>query len=356
MGSSRSSSSNKFSRTGTETFDKSYSVPEYISNLVKDNLGLVATNPTLAKKQSTLFSNVMEKGDTSIPGYGTLSSIASQSPTGYTGRDTLSTIAARNPYGGTYENETQSAYERRARDAMAQVATGPEAVRGGDSRTAILQSLLADRLAQGRGQEVRAAQAQETGHVLDAAKSAGAIETNRTGQSVAAAGTLGGLVSQKDQRALDAARALDANKMYNLSALQLGASLAGTTRGQKTYDLSGEGSGTASDAHIDFGCCFIFLQALNGVLPWYIDRARWDYLTPNRYRGYKWMSSWLVPAMKRHAWVQWLVNAVIVKPFLKYGAWLYHASERGRAWTLYCKFWLGVWSTLGSIVDKKYGN
>ena len=97
-----------------------------------------------------------------------------------------------------------------------------------------------------------------------------------------------------------------------------------------TDNLRGKGSQASSHMGGELGtnCCFIFLQALNGVLPWYIDLARRDYYTPTRRKGYTWMSSWLVPRMAVSAWTTLAVNVVIIRPFLKYGSWLYGAGSK----------------------------
>jgi hypothetical protein len=281
-------------------------------------------------------------------GYGPLTQIAGMDPQGYSGFSTLTSIARRNPYDSTFENDTEDAYRQRASDAMAQVQSGPDAVRGGAARSGIAQGVMADRLAQGRGQEVRQAQMQDVLSVTDAAKSAGALETSRARTISEGALGLTALGAGTDSRALDAARAVDTNKMYNMNMLQLASALQGTATDRQQDNFSGRGDQNNWQAGVS--CCFIFLQALNGRLPWYIELARMQFWTRSRREGYVWMSRWLVPAMRRHSSVQWLTNAVIVKPFLAYGAWLYGDASAKRMSALlapYCKMWFNVWSWIG---------
>jgi hypothetical protein len=321
--------------------------------LVTQNAANAAPDPTLIKKQGTMFSSLMDNANSALPADSTLTSVMGQSPTGYSGRSTLASMSARNPFSGTYENTTADAFKQRASDALAQVASGPEAVRGGSARTGIAQGVMATRLGQERGHEIRAAQTAEAPLVLGATNAMTQAEQARTGQSLQAAQGLNMSRLQQQNMGLQAGRAIDVNKLNNLQLLQLASSLQGTTKDVQTDDFAGTGNQSQNMMYGGVDCCFIFLQGLNGKLPWYIELARYDYYTTQRKRGYKWMSRWLVPRMIRsRAWTT-LVNVVIVKPFLAYGAWLYKdytASWRGRVAKPYCKAWLALWNTIGRFV------
>jgi hypothetical protein len=179
----------------------------------------------------------------------------------------------------------------------------------------------------------------------------GQIESTKSNTATNAALGLAGIGNSVAARGLEAGKALDVNKAYNMNLLQLASELQGTKNNVVTDDMKGWGS--QSGNQFGLTCCFIFLEALNGQLPWYIEIARYEHYTPVRKRGYKWMASFLVPAMQKSAIAKWAVNAVIVKPFLRYGAWLYKDKTAKRSSALlapYCKTWLAVWGLLGKVV------
>lgn len=342
-----------YSRQGTGVRETSRTVPQYISDLITQNVNGSAPDPTLVAKQNATFTNIMDKQDTSIPGYSNFMSVANQSATDYPGRSTLATSAARDPFSSTFENATVDSFKQRAADAMAQVATGPDAVRGGASRTGIAQGVLAQRLAQERGYEVRGAQQQDAAMQSDAIKTMNNVELAKTGQSVNAASTLAGLSGGLDMLKLQAGKAIDVSKLNNMGLLQLAAGLQGTEKSVQTDDFTGQGNQSSSEMHGGISCCFIFLEALNGELPWYIDRARREYRTGSRRTGYVWMSEWLVPIMQRSARCKRFVNWGLIRPFLKYGACLYKdktARITGWLYAPYCHAWLNLWGLLGKFV------
>lgn len=344
-------SSGAFSRQGTGLHERYYSVPDNISSLVDQNAANAGNDPELAAQQSALFSSLMGATAAGQPGYSNLQTLAAQSPTDYSGYEALGSVARRDPYDGAYEASTEAAYRQRAADALAQAETGPAAVRGGSARSGIAQGVMAERLAQGRGQEVRAAQQQDVGNVMNAALGMSNVENQRTGQVLQAIMGLQGIGDSVGNRALAAGKQLDFNKLNNLQLLQLASSLRGSTVDKQTDNFYGSGDQSGWQGGVS--CCFIFLQALNGHLPWYINLARRDFYTPVRRKGYKWMSTWLVPMMKRFKSVQWGVNAVVIKPFLRYGAYIYgdkSAKQSSALLAPYCKAWLHLWGALGRIV------
>lgn len=345
-------SSGAFSRTGTGIHERYYGVPDRLGNLVTQNAENAAIDPTLSSQQSTLFSNLMTTTPQSQPGYSNLVSLAGNDPLDYFGRSSLQKIASVDPTSGDYETDTFKSYRQRAGDALAMAESGPAAVRGGSARSGIAHSLLADRLAQGRGQEVRAARQQDVGNVLSSAAGMAGIEGQRTNQVLSAIQGILGITDSVANRALGAGKQVDFSKLNNLQLLQLASSLQGTVFDKQTDNFQGHGDQSGWQGGIS--CCFIFLQGLNGSLPWYINLARRDFYTPVRRAGYKWMASWLVPAMRKSKTVQQLVNAIVIKPFLKYGAYIYgdKNSKQSSAYLApYCKAWLSLWGGLGRIVN-----
>jgi len=278
-------------------------------------------------------------------------------PTTFGGSPTLQTIMGRNPYSTQFEADTEAAFRQRSADALAQVQTGHEAVRGGQSRSGIAQGVMATRLGQERGQEIRQAQAQDAGIINNATGLFNTTELGRRQTQLGAQNQLGQQSIGRTAAASDASRSVANQTGVHSQALDLAARYLGNRQNLNTDNLSGRGSqGTSSwGLNILGGCCFIFLQALNGKLPDYVERARHDFQTPVRRKGYKWMSAWLVPAMQRSHLASVLVNAFIIKPCLVWGRHHYGLIAPPGAGLLkpyvFCLF--HMWHLLGLTVGRK---
>lgn len=125
--------------------------------------------------------------------------------------------------------------------------------------------------------------------------------------------------------------------------------------GQNTGSpTSGSGGGMGGMGGIMSMCCFIFLESLNGELPWYVRKARDSRGSNATVRGYRWMSRWLVPAMRVSPKVKILVNSIMVKPMLKAGADEFgeEKSVAGKCLKPLVYFWFGVWTLLGKTVGR----
>ena len=343
---------------GTDSTGGFTNLPAELTALINNSAGASAPGAGLTNQSSNFLSGLLGRSGAATPGASTLNANMSIDPTNFAGSSRLSSIATRDPYSSAFEDATQSAYEQRAADAMAQSTTGQEAVRGGQSRAGIGQGVLADRLAQGRGQEVRQAQLQDAGIVQMASNLFNQIEQARRGVQLGAQQQLGTQAIGRDQQGLGASNVVTDMHGTHGNMLFNSGRLLGEQFNNVFENLTGKGHQASSQRSFLPGCCFIFLQALNGELPWYIDQARRDYYTPRRKRGYKWMSKWLVPLMEDHAWVQSLVNTVIIKPFLSYGRWKYsvlrfEADEFGFLWWPYCWLWLTLWGAIGTVKGEK---
>ena len=343
--------SSAYERKGTGIHTKEKTVPSYIGDLVTSNASSASPDPALVTAQKGMFTNLISNASQPLPADSKMTELLNRSGEGYDGQSSAQAIAARNPFNGSYEAATDAAFKQRASDAMAGVATGPDAVRGATARTSIGQSQLATRLANERGKEVHDAQMRESGNVLAAINMMNQVQKATDGVQLAAGNALNQGRMMQQNMGLQAAKGVDASKLNNLQLLQLAAGLQGKTVDTQVDDFSGKGDQSNWQAGLD--CCFIFLQARNGILPWFINMARRDYYTPQRKRGYKWMARWLVPMMQKSKMVEWVVNAVMIKPFLRYGAWLYKdasASWRGVVSAPICKAWLATWNWLGKVV------
>ena len=120
--------------------------------------------------------------------------------------------------------------------------------------------------------------------------------------------------------------------------------LGGNASASKSVGSSGSAQGGVS-------CCFIFLEALNGTLPWWVRKCRDEYYTsePMVATGYKRMAKWLVPMMKWIPGIKFMVNRWMVQPLILYGGWLkmVEGCEDCESFVSYKNFWFAVWRKLG---------
>lgn len=132
------------------------------------------------------------------------------------------------------------------------------------------------------------------------------------------------------------------------SALGFGQSIFGGQSSNASAQVS-NGSNSNSQGGL---CCFIFLEAYNGVLPDSVRKCRDMYyeMYPQVAKGYVRMSKWLVPLMKQSKVVRWLVNELMVTPLTKFGDYVQVADNgSGRRYKPYQQFWFSVWNYLGAI-------
>lgn len=106
--------------------------------------------------------------------------------------------------------------------------------------------------------------------------------------------------------------------------------------------------GMAESVAKGISCCFIFLEATNGKLPWYVrvERDKYYEQLPRVATGYKKMAKWLVPLMQKYSFVKSLVNFIMVKPITKYGGWKHYVNECGILCYPFKAFWFTVWRNI----------
>lgn len=346
-------SDSSFSRKGTGYHYRSYEIPANINNLITQNASSAGIPSELVPLQSAAFARQLSGTAEDQPGYEQLSSVAELDPSNYPGKEGLETVAQVDPYSGEYEQATYDAFIQRAADALASVNSGPAAVRGGDARGGLASGVMASRLAQDRGQEVRQAQQMDVQNLLQSSIGSAQAEASRYGIVRDAALGLEQLGMGVGARQLDAAGKLDLNKLNSTQLLQLAASLQGTTTDKQVDDFAGKGDQSGWQAGLS--CCFTFYAVLGNELPWFIEIARRHFWTKDRRNGYNWMSKYLVPVIKRSGLVRKLVHAVMVRPAIRFTAWFYGEPMAGKGWLWWpiCRVWLAVWSVIGKVV--KYG-
>jgi hypothetical protein len=145
------------------------------------------------------------------------------------------------------------------------------------------------------------------------------------------------------------------NQAWNMAPGALGnlTGLTQTAMGQQysaAMRSSPMGIGESISGQVGSVCCFIFLEALNGELPWWVRELRDRYYEefPRIAAGYRRMARWLVPLMRRSTWIHDLVNRWMVTPIVQYGGYLmcvdgYDIHKNKRK---YRDFWFTVWRIL----------
>lgn len=95
-------------------------------------------------------------------------------------------------------------------------------------------------------------------------------------------------------------------------------------------------------------CCFIFLEALNGPLPPYVRkcRDRYAWAKPECVAGYRNLSAWLVPMMRKFSLVKGLINFIMVKPIMKYGEYVVYRKQESKKYKPVFRFWMNIWKSL----------
>lgn len=98
-------------------------------------------------------------------------------------------------------------------------------------------------------------------------------------------------------------------------------------------------------------CCFIFMEAYNGLMPWWVRKCRDAYYTPTRRLGYVRTAKVLVPLMEKSKFIRQLVNDTMIAPLTSYGGHLFNVKgyEDGRKYKGYTNFWFKVWDLIGKI-------
>lgn len=98
-------------------------------------------------------------------------------------------------------------------------------------------------------------------------------------------------------------------------------------------------------------CCFIFLEATNGNLPYYVRELRdfYYYSEPAIRTGYVRTARYLVPLMQRFSTIKKLVNLTMVKPIISYGASMYNIEPYNKRNHTIKKLWFKIWSLIGRL-------
>lgn len=113
------------------------------------------------------------------------------------------------------------------------------------------------------------------------------------------------------------------------------------TTGQQTGNTQQQGSNGGFGITI---CCFIFMEAYHGKMPWYVRRCRDEFCSGERVSGYVRMARWLVPWMRRSKLVGSIVWRMMISPLTGFGGWLYGQNRWGWLLAPIVAFWFGFWA------------
>ena len=351
-----SSGSTRFSREGTTVGEKSYSLPADLAALIQQSYTGSQVPAATSSAEQSLLQALLGQSTSVIPGLSQLQSIMGIDPQNFSGLSALTNMAARNPYSSDYESGVGALYDRSFSKGRALAQSGPGNVRGGTARQGFELGESDALQGMNKFREVRGQQDKEAGVVQQAVQTMNAIEGMRRGNVMQAQGqNMGGELGRKGS-AMSAAGGVNDLRRANAGNVTLASEMLGKPKTTCIENLKGRGSQGASSAGMNGGitCCLIFLQALNGKLPTYVRQGRDEFQTRNRRSGYVWMSSWLVPLMRRSGLISSLVNFVMIKPFLVVGQYAYTGQCRvvGPALVPLCWAWFWLWSLIGVIYGK----
>jgi len=350
-GGSTASQDSRFQRLGTANTTSFRSLTPQQTGLF--NTGLNASEPGVANAEvDGMLTNRITGGVSDTPYQPELCELIRSNLPGVAmpGGTSLESQASVNPYGGDYANNTFDRYATEMGDAMALARSGPTMTRGGTAAQGFAQGQAATNASLNR-EDILTKNRQ-----ADASISQGA------------AGMIGQIDQGRDQAALQGVQASHGNyhdvvkeqlsagglaserlKMFN-DLVPTFSTLGSTLHGSETNNLRGRGAQTSSSMGASLNlCCFIFLEAYNGELPWFV-RAYRDEHAPEcskRRNGYISMSKWLVPAMRVSWAARFAVNHLLVKPLTRYGAWHYKLNNYGWLFAPVKLVWFGIWKLIG---------
>lgn len=356
IGGSESQGSTAFSRRGTTNVQKSFTLPSDLSALISQMYQGSQLPSATTGNESNLLNTLLTQSSTGVPGLSTLQEAQGIDPLNYSGLSGLSNMAARNPYSSDYESAVGSLYDRMFSKGRALAQSGPANVRGGTARQGFELAELDANVGRHKFQDIRQQQDKEAGVVQQAIQMMNAIENMRRGSRLQGQGQQMAGEHSRKQESLQAASGVNAIRGANNQNVALASDLLGTPKQTTTDNVRGRGQQVTQQSNWGAGitCCFIFLEVLNGELPPVVRKGRDTFNTDNRTIGYRWMSSWLVPLMRKFVWTRKLVNFFIVKPFIVEGEWWFDGKRvfAGHLLFPYCWAWLLLWSFIGCVYGK----
>jgi len=340
-----------FSRTGDSTQAKSYSLPGDLAAQIEQNYKTAGVPTSLTDSELSFIQGILTLVQSALPGQSVLQNNQAISPTTFNGSGTLGSIIAQNPYSAEWEAGTQALYDRTLDVARARTLSGPENVRGGQARAGFELADTNTQAGINRFQQIEGQQRQQAGVVDEAVKTANVIEQARRGTAMQAQGQEIATGNQWRGQGFDASGRLVPHRANALGQTAMATEFLSTPTVKTTDNLRGKGNQSTFNWGTGAGisCCWIFLAAHGGGLPWWVRYCRNHLGTNETRRGYRRMARWLVPLMERWALVRVLVHAFMTYPITCYGGFLVHEPgyETGFVFRPVKRFWFYVWNKLG---------
>lgn len=352
-GGSISSTDTSFARNGTSSQSRTTDVANFLAPLINTTAQQSSVPSTLLNSNNSFLSNLLAKDPTKVQEQEYLDkALGSLDPGDFAGKSSLSSLAAIDPTSTSYEQGTQAKYEDMVKQALAQATTGPDSVRGGTARQSLREGEAAYRAGLERTEEIRKAREVDANLAAKSAEMLNNIEMGRRAALLQGQNQIMQQVTAQAGQQLQGSNQVDQKQAASANTQTMLGKLLSTDTQKMTENMSGKGSGNTSGMNVGANCCFIFIEAHNGMLPWFVRPARdMFYLEkPVRQDGYLRMSKWLVPAMRKSPRLKRFVQFVMTRPCIKYGAWLFNDPSAKERWKFYAplvKTWFKVWELYG---------
>lgn len=352
-GGSTSETDTRFSREGTvETSNFRELTPE-ITGLFQQALGAVQPMTANASVDQMLAGRI-NSPVSSRPYAPEICNIIRSNAPGIAapGQDMFERTMGQDPYSGAFANNTFSRYAQDVQNAMSMARSGPAMTRGGTAAQGFAQAQTANELGLNREQVVQNARNLAIGQGQAAAQglsqARGTMDQNATN---AANVGYNGYYNFLQNMLSSAGLASERTKQF-ADLVPTYATISTPMKGTELNNLRGRGSQSSTSFGASFSlCCFIFMEAYNGELPWYVRACRDEFAPESsaRRNGYIKMSRWLVPMMRVSRMARTLVNHLLIKPLTRWGAHYKGVLEGPPRWcdSLAKNAWFKLWELTG---------
>jgi len=138
------------------------------------------------------------------------------------------------------------------------------------------------------------------------------------------------------------------NVQYQGTPGALGGLLSSVGLGLQGAQEGGASGGVAAGLG---ACCFIMAEDYGSMdaIPPSVRRYRDEEAGPLARSGYIRMAKWLVPLMRDHKTVMWLVRRLMTRPLARYAEWFYGCSKVGWLFAPAKWWWLAVWEIMAQV-------
>lgn len=312
----------------------------------------MVNDPTANEKVGPMLTNRIQQSWGGVPYSGAVcdivkSNLSNQSVFGQKG---LESQAGVDPYSSSYADNTYDRYSDEVYKVLGQARSGVGPNRGGTAAQGFMMSDAVNQMAMNR-EDVLAKNRQTDAGIQQSAS--GMLDQQRgrmDNTALQGVGTgFGGYFNMLGDQNSAGSLASERAKIFS-DLVPTFTSLASKMQGREENNLEGRGSQTSSSMGAGINlCCFIFLEAYNGVLPESVRRYR-DMAAPEnsaRRRGYISMSKWLVPMMRVSRVSRTLANHLLVQPLTRYGEWFYGKNRTGWVFWPVKQVWFKIWELTG---------